>query len=279
MPIIMTGKRFQEQTVSGPWNTIDTASYSTNNYAVGGIEGSPAGIWFKPDGTKLYLSGISAGEIHEFDVGTAWDITSLSYTSNALSTGSEDGRPYEIQFKADGTKLFMLGNANNYMYEYDLSVPWDITSASYNNNSYDIGNDVASSAYGFFVRDDGNKMWVVDNGSDFIREFDLLTSWDITSTSATGDTYDVGADASEQAPRSTFFKPGGTRYFMTGNGSDAIHEWDLNTDWDVTTSVYNTNSFDVSGQDGFPFSIYFKSDGTKFWMLGFDNNTIYEYNL
>ena len=43
-----------------------------------------------------------------------------------------------IQFNSDGTILYIGGNENNNMNKYTLSTPWDITTISSDNTTFDL---------------------------------------------------------------------------------------------------------------------------------------------
>jgi sugar lactone lactonase YvrE len=51
------------------------------------------------------------------------------------------------------------------------------------------------------------------------------------------------------------------------------------TPWDLSTASYDNTSFSVSSQDSFPYSIAFKPDGTRMFMLGALSDSVYQYTL
>ena len=63
-----------------------------------------------------------------------WQIDNASYDNAAsFSVTSQDITPTDIFFKPDGTKMYMLGDSSNTVYQYSLSTAWDIVTASYDN--------------------------------------------------------------------------------------------------------------------------------------------------
>jgi len=72
--------------------------------------------------------------------------------------------------------MYVADSGDNKIREYDLSTPWDVSTASLNKavDSYE-----ASSIDGIFIRSDGNKMYEIT--SDNLNEFDLSTKWDIST--------------------------------------------------------------------------------------------------
>lgn len=126
---LSTAGSFLELPTSNSWHT-----------AMDALESGKAGMWaphWSYDGTKYYSKNEFSKIIRMSTASTAFDITSLSYTSgddlNITNTakdkgGSTVGGGFGITFNQSGTKLYVL---SGYIWEYSLSTAWDITTASY----------------------------------------------------------------------------------------------------------------------------------------------------
>jgi hypothetical protein len=126
---LSTAGNFQELPTTNSWHT-----------AMDALETGKAGAWaphWSYDGTKYYSKNEGSRIIRMSTASTAFDITSLSYTSgndfNISSTakttgGTTVGWDFGITFNQSGTKMYVL---NDYIWEYSLSTAWDITTASY----------------------------------------------------------------------------------------------------------------------------------------------------
>ena len=66
----------------------------------------------------------------------------------------------------------------------------------------------------------------------------------------------------------------GTRYLQTGGTETAGTEG-----YNLAGAEYDSVSFSVAGQDASPRAVAFKSDGTKMYYAGTNNDTIYQYSL
>lgn len=86
--------------------------------------------YFKPDGTKFY-GLLRNGKIWEYTLSTAWDISTLQFNAE-LDVLVHGTMPLSIDFNTAGTKLFYGEQVSETLYEYDLSVAWDITTGVYN---------------------------------------------------------------------------------------------------------------------------------------------------
>ena len=250
------------------WN-ISTAVY-LQNFSVAAQSAQPFGVFFKPDGTKMYITG-SSSNVNEYDLGTAWDVTtSVFLQSKNVST--EDLTPYDVSFKPDGTKMFVLGFQGDDVNEYDLSTAWDISTAVYLQN-FSVAAQSAQ-PFGVFFKPDGTKMYITGSSSN-VNEYDLGTAWDVT-TSVFLQSKNVSTE--DLTPYDVSFKPDGTKMFVLGFQGDDVNEYDLSTAWDISTAVYLQN-FSVAAQENNPRGIFFKPDGTKMYVTGLSAIAIQEYDL
>ena len=255
------------------WTDPDlaNASYDGVSFSVAGQDTAPQGIFFKPDGAKLYIIGDAGNDVNEYDLSTPWDISTALYLQNFV-VGSQETSPRNVFFKPDGTKMYVIGQIGDDVNEYDLSTGWDISTASYLQNFSVAAEETAPQ--GIYFKPDGTKMYVAGNEGDDITEWTLSTAWDISTAS-----YAQGFSVSSQEtfPSGVFFNPDGTKMYVIGLVSDNVNEYDLSTGWDVSTASYLQN-FSVSSQDGIPTGIFFKSDGSKMYIIGNATDTIYQYS-
>ena len=202
-----------------------------------------------------------------------WDLAYAAYSSQSFSISSQETNPKDVFFKSDGTKMYIVGTANDTVYQYDLSTAWDISTAS------SVGNfsvfTQESVPEGLFFKPDGFKMYVVGSNGDDVNEYDLGTAW-IVSTAAYSQLFSVSTQ--DTVPTDVFFKSDGTKMYILGRNGDDVNEYNLSTAWDVSTASYSQN-FSVASQDSNPQGISFKDDGTKMFMVGSTNDTVFEYFL
>jgi len=82
---------------------------------------TPTGLFFKSDGTKLYtLDAAFDDKVHEYILSTAWDISSALF-NYSITVVSQDGSMNGMCFGKDGFKMYLAGNSNDSIYEYDLT--------------------------------------------------------------------------------------------------------------------------------------------------------------
>ena len=269
----------QENNLANAWtlNSVTSLAAPRNDFRVTSQDTNPSGVFFKPDGTKMYMVGATTDTVYEYDLATAWDVFTASFLQ-LFSIASQESIPQGLFFKPDGTKMYIFGNAGRDVNEYDLSTAWDISSAVFLQLFSVSAQEVFLS--GLFFKPDGLKMYIIGNGNDVVYEYYLSTAWSVSSASRRFPTtgyYSVAAQESS-SPWDLFFKPDGTKMYMVGSNGTAVYEYDLATAWNISSAVF-LQSFNVVAQDTFPVSVFFKPDGTKMYVLGLDGLDVNEYDL
>ena len=253
-----------------------------SSFSVAGQEINPQGLFFKPDGTKMYITGNSGDEVNEYDLSTAWDLTTASF-NQLFKVNTQETVPVGVHFKSDGTKMYIVGQTGDDVNEYDLSTAWDVSTASYNQNFSILTQE--GGVQDLFFKPDGTKMYIVGSTSDKVNEYDLSTAWDVSTA-----TFNQGFSVAsyESAPRSLWFTSDGTTMWTTGTQGDGIDEFSLSTAWDVSTASHvqylniNTGVSSAGGVNSTeynPFAIVFSPDGDRFFLTGNARDTVYGYKL
>ena len=67
------------------------------------------------------------------------------------------------------------------------------------------------------------------------------------------------------------FNSDGSKMFVVGNANDDVHEYNLGTDFDVSTAVY-VDGYDTTSRDANACGLAFSSDGTKMFIIGNSSN-------
>ena len=270
-----TGDDVNEYDLSTAWD-IYSSTY-VQNFSVVNQESVPESVFFKPDGTKMYVTGGASDAVYEYNLSTAWDLSTATFVApetNYFSVAAQANDPTGIFFKPDGTKMYVIGDTNDSVHEYNLSTAWDVTSSSFlqslNVNAQD------NTPSDLFFKPDGTKMYMVGQLRDNVNEYDLSTAWDISTATIESTTFSVAAQ--ETNPQGIFFKPDGTKMYVIGVSGDDVNEYNLSTAWDVSTASF-FQLFSVAAQDATPTGLFFKSDGTKMYVIGQTGDDVNEYSL
>lgn len=222
---------------------------------------------------RMYVLGRTTTNLFQYVVEEEWsNISSASYDDKTYDL-NEVPDPRGFDFKADGEKLYAVDDDTKSVYQYTLSTPWDISMASYDSKSLDVGNTVSTdNVHGLTLRDDGSMLYVLGSNSTshYVFQYSMSTPWDV-STAALDD-FNSLADS----PRGTFFKPDGTKMFTIVSTNDQVREYSLSTPWAVNSASFET-SFDVSGEETGPTGLAFQPTGERFYIIGLPEGVVYQY--
>ena len=257
---------------------VTAATYDPSPFSIRSQESSVQGFTFNNDGTKMFITGTSGEDINEYNLSTAFDVSTATFNDingdgTGFSVGAQDTMPIDVSFNNDGTKMFVLGYRNRDVNEYTLTTGFDVSTASFV-DSFSVGSQ-ESENHGLTFNNDGTKMFVVGAQGDDINEYTLSTGFDVSTASYT---QNFSVSAQDTTPISLTFNNDGTKMFVVGNQGDDINEYTLSTGFDVSTASF-VGEFSVSSQDPNPYDIEFNNDGTKLFMLGRQAGDISEYSL
>jgi hypothetical protein len=157
--------RTYEINLSTAWD-LSTASYNSVNYAHGG-GGSAQGLFFGAEGTKLYIVDVSADDVREHTLSTAWDLSTASYLQN-FSVSSQTLVPRGICFNPEGTQMLIQSQTG--VISYTLSTAWDVTSASYDSINTAVLTQQNGSG-GITFSTDGTKMYLSGDNTDTVYQY------------------------------------------------------------------------------------------------------------
>jgi len=153
---------------------------------------------------------------------------------------------------------------------------FNLSVASYDNISFSVNSqDLVPMDVRF--KSDGTKMYVLGRGNDRVYQYSLSTAFDISTASYDSVSFYVGSQ--DANPYAFEFKPDGSKFYMVGNSNDTVYQYSLSTAWDMSTASYDSVSFSVSSQDTAPYGVTFNDDGTKMYILGLINDSVFQYTL
>ena len=206
---------------SVPWS-LSRAAYTNVSFSVAAQGTSPADIAFKTDGTKVYVLD-NGGSVFQYSLSTAWNLSTASYDSVSFSVTSEDAAPTSLAFKSNGTKMYVVGSANDTVYQYSLSTAWNLSTASYDSVSFSVATEeLVPQALAF--KSNGTKMYVMGSAEDKVFQYSL-TAWDLSTASYDSVSFSVAGQ--DSGPTGLAFKSNGTRMYVVGDGSDTVYQYSL----------------------------------------------------
>jgi len=123
---------------------------------------------------------------------------------------------------------------------------------------------------------DGTKFYVVGDQNNRIYEYAVKVGFDLTSTVTFNGFFPVQSNTI--SPAGMTWSNNGARLYLVAEDFDEILEFNVPTPFDILSGVNNTGqTVFVQAQDTSMQGMAWNDDGTKFFLVGDQNNTVYEY--
>jgi hypothetical protein len=163
---------------------------------------------------------------------------SCPYVSTSVDLVANVSAITAMKIKNNGTKLYVLRQSTSTIFEYTLSVAYDVSFASFI-GSFAI-NGVVGTAYDFDISEDGTKLIVLGNTSaNTLYEYTLSTPWLISSSVYQSRSHSMNSQDTQM--RHIKISKNGLRLLAFGDANDSIFQYTLGSLYNLTSVTYNTN--------------------------------------
>jgi hypothetical protein len=254
-----------------------------------GVDWAEYGGAFSSDGTKYfaiadrYLVPADYFALHSFSLSTPWDISTMTYDSIELSVDeSLHSGARALHISDDNTRLYILGEEGNWITQYLMSTPKDLSTATlegrFEINFWDgVPQDMDISS-------DGTKLYILTEFGSDLFTFTLSTPWDVTTATCDGNRRnlyhpDVEDISRWAATNAAIFSPDGTSLYVSveerNPSTFKIYQLTCSTPWDINAAPIAGELVVNSEMHG----IYISPDGTKFFGTSIGTDAISEYTL
>ena len=215
-----TGDDVNVYNLSTAFDASSASHFGTRS--VGTQDNQPWSLHFKTDGTSMYMVGGQHNTVFQYNLTTAFDIGTASYASKSFSVITQAPNARSLTFKPDGTKMYILDNQGDDVYQYTLSTAWDVSTASYDSVSFSVTSQ-ATNPYGITFNGDGTELFLADYSSNSVYRYTLTTAYDISTTSYSSVSFDVSSQTT--TPTDVFFADNGNKMYVVGGSTDTIYQY------------------------------------------------------
>ena len=175
--------------------TYDTVTYASSEAA------AIKGIFFAPDGLKMWLVDDTNDSVYQYTLATAWLLTSATYDSVVLDLSSQTTAPKDLKISGDGLHLYTIGTTT--VYEYTMGGAWDLDGAAYSTNSLSVAAQDGTPV-SLAVDATGANFIVLGTTNDAVFLYDFGgTAWSLSGAAYATQSFSV-ADGSASATNVSF---------------------------------------------------------------------------
>ena len=185
------------------------------------------------------------------------------------------GNLVSVTLGDSGSKMYLCSNSasdNQATYQYTLSTPYDVSTASYASISFP--DPVSADIRGMSWKPDGSR-WARcsdQTGNKKFYDFTTSSNWDIsTSSSASNFQY----DSYQSGGKDVIYGDSGNQVTSLADNA-SINTYDLSTPYTVSSASDTAKDVILSSIDNAPRSHAWNSDGTKCFYLGAQNDKVYQ---
>lgn len=277
-----------EHSLSTAWDlttlsTTATNSFDASAYATAGLKN----LKFKPDGTMMFFVHKAAtspyliDSVQSFTLGTAWSLGGTITHEESFQVQSEETNPTAVDFKSDGTEMYITGGSGDTVDQWTLSTAWDISTAGshkkWSSSFPSAFHSTITYPNSICVSSDGTKVFVGHAQVSFLTIARFGTAYDASTISMSFPTNGWFKDSNVLEGTGIYLKSDGTKMYIA-NHQEKVHEYSLSTAWDITSASHDyqlsiaTYFADIQG-------LFFKSDGTKMYTCDVSRKNIEEFAL
>ena len=256
---------------------VSTSSFA-GSFSAGAQGIIPFDMTFSNDGKKMFVLGHNGNDVNGYTLTKPFDLSSASF-DRSFSVASEDQLLRSLAFSGDGTKMFVAGSTNDSIYQYALSKPFTL---------YPQPNSLASFEAAPVTNNippDNAPPTVSSIATADTSTINIVLSEDVTINGAAPEDFVLSGTISTD--------PAVTGITAAANNTVALALDDTLDSNDVILLAYTKTtgsiddiplppldgSFPVDLQDSESTGVAFSGDGTRMFVAGSDNDSIYQYAL
>lgn len=208
------------------------------------------GFCFSADGSKVYILGTSSKAIHQATLTTPWDIATIGTVVSLSIVAQQSGGWQGLEINSTGTRLYAVNATSDLIYQYNMSTPFDLSTATFSGSSLAIGavtgtNPVAiTSPQALRMNPQGTRLMVLDDSGNFLYQYDLSVAYEVS----TGVQNSNRITLAGKIWTGLAFNTAGTRLFLTNNTDFLVQSYRLASAYNLEFATLDPVSFSYAAQ-------------------------------
>lgn len=207
---------------------FNTITYSGNSFDVSDDIAFPTTISLSPAGDRLFVSGLVPQDVLQYNMSGAFDVSTAVF--NQSHSIMETNFVIGMGWSRDGKKLYLIDQSEKMIFEYDVTVAWDVGTIEYTGNSLDVVSE-ETAPRSVEVSLDGNRIFIIAGNRSSLLQYNMTTAFDLSTASFTGFEYVFDQDS---APRTFRFSTDGTLGFMGGQINTEVYKFTFSRPFSIS---------------------------------------------
>lgn len=193
------------------------------------------------------------------------NITQITANKNA-TISSYDSTPRQLYVKEDGGALYIAGQTNDLIYEFNMSDPYNLSTIVNTRNSSTL---VELNPQALWFNKTGETMYIASAGGTNVTQYSLTPAWNISSATAIEK---INLASTCGGMRHMFINDSGTALYIACNSN--ITQYSFSTPWNIST-ISKVGVFNIDSIDNAQRTFWITKDGSTLYYYGSQNQRIY----
>ncbi|TRX49056.1 hypothetical protein FNH22_27880 [Fulvivirga sp. M361] len=209
-------------------------------------------------------------------------VTEAITYDTTISVASSESQNYGLTFSPDGSKVFHIGRQKDEIIQQSLNAPFDLSNGITLDGITDTLATSGDNFRGFRFSNDGTKIFIIHNTSDFpgnggyVLQYDLNTPYSPVDGMELIDSLNIALTSVVSIFSDIEISPDRELLYILDQIQDEVQVHTLNTPSSIIDGSTLVSQFDCgAGKSDMKFS----PDGTSVFFLGSVDNTIEQHHL
>lgn len=168
--------KFFQYNITGPEDI--SAAVLGGSYDPAAQSTSINAFYVSKDGTRLIAFSSIGDFAYQYDFGTPFELSTLSYSGNSYNTGPITTNSNSMTMNEAGTRMYVTSSIDDAIYQINLGTSFNLSTASNPSKSLDTSAQ-ATGPIGFGISPDGKAGFVYNSVDGFIYEYVVGTDFEL----------------------------------------------------------------------------------------------------
>ena len=182
--ILDSADTFRYVTLATAWDLTSANYPGTGDFVMGVEMGACFAFAFSSSGHRIFAADQGVpGQILQYNLGTNYLPSSMSYSGNSITVGTDGIYPNMIDVTSDGTTIYASQAGARKVNQYTMNTAWDLSTATYTNKQFIYSGILTSNELSLTLSNNDERNWyMIDLAFDKIHHHSMSLEKDISTS-------------------------------------------------------------------------------------------------